>query len=374
MKVLCLDKPGIGIAMNTLPNDILALGYDEWFQMKMTCDIPEQHDIARVISVHKDSCLISKGGPNVYAELSGKLLYSAETSLELPATGDWVEAAFYDENTHAIIYQVFPRKTELKRKTAGKNVEFQLIAANIDFALIIQSLNEDFNLNRLERYLVMVNEAGIKPIILLSKSDLLTESEKTERITQIQNIVPKLNIIAFSNNSGFHVDTIHEQMQSGKTYCLLGSSGVGKTSLLNSLCAKSNFQTAPIREADGKGRHTTTSRELIRLESGALVIDTPGMRELGNIAVQKGIDSTFSDIVELMDLCKYHNCTHTNEAGCAVLEAINKGSLSEHHYQNYLRMIKESDYNAMSYVEKRKKDKALGKFYKSVTNAKNKYK
>jgi len=352
--------------MNNLTNSIKALGYDSWFQTKINQEQSAQHEIARVISVHKDSYLISKGGINVFAELTGKLLYSSDSPMDFPTTGDWVYADFYDQDSHAIIHDILPRKTLIKRKTSGKNVDFQLLAANIDFAFIVQSLNHNFNLRRIERYLVMVNESNIQPIILLSKSDLISEPKSKEKVATIKKIIPDIQIIPFSNENGFNLDVIKMLLESAKTYCLLGSSGVGKTTLLNTIVGNAMYDTKPVREKDDKGRHTTTHRQLVQLNSGALLIDTPGMRELGNISVDTGIDETFSEIVQLSQQCKFNNCTHVNEKGCAILAAIKAGSLSEKRYNNYLSIKKEADFNEMSYYQKRQKDKQFGKLIKSV--------
>jgi ribosome biogenesis GTPase len=254
----------------------------------------------------------------------------------------------------------------LKRKTPGKKVDYQLIAANIDVAFIVQSLNDNFNLRRLERYLVMVNESKIKPIVLLSKSDLLSGDDIAKRINEIKKIMPSLEIVTFSNENESGLDSVKAIMQPCHTYCLLGSSGVGKTTLINNLIGKSIYKTKKVSKKESKGRHATTHRQLIKLDSGAMVIDTPGMRELGNFSVETGLDETFSEIISLARKCRFSDCSHVEEKGCAVLEAVEKGLLSADRYQNYIKMNKESNYNEMSYLEKRKKDKQFGKFIKAV--------
>ena len=352
-------------------NKLKSLGYDDWFQTNT--DLGKMAEIARVISVHKDSYVISKGYDDVFAELSGKLIYATDSSIDLPTIGDWVYADFYDDDSHAIIHGFISRKTLLKRKTSGKNIEFQLIAANIDVAFILQSLDDNFNLRRLERYLVMVNENNILPFVLLSKCDLISEEEVEEKISSIVKIIPDIKIIPFSNENGKNIDKIKNIFVYGQTYCLLGSSGVGKTTLLNRVIGDGRlFGTKPVREKDNKGKHTTTHRQLIQLNNGAMLIDTPGMRELGNMSVNTGIDETFSEVIELLNQCKFSNCTHVNETGCAVLKAIENGLLSEKRYQNFLSMKKESNYNEMSYLEKKQKDKKFGKLIKSVMKHKKK--
>lgn len=352
-------------------NDLESIGFNDWLRSQVDTEKTAIHELARVVSVHRDSYTITKGQGDVFAELAGNLYYTADSPSDLPTTGDWVYASFYDDESHAIIHGVLPRKTVLQRKTSGKLVDIQLIAANIDVAFIMQSLDSNLNLRRLERYLVMINESGITPVILLSKCDLMEETEVENIKKQIAAIAPQTTILAFSNLSGDNIDAITSTFVRGHTYCLLGSSGVGKTTLLNSILGSDQFATRAVNEKHSKGRHTTTSRELIQLENGALIIDTPGMRELGNISVDAGLDETFSDVLELTRQCKFSNCSHSNEKGCAILAAIESGELAENRFRNYLKMINESAFNDMSYYEKRQKDKDFGKMIKATLKNKN---
>jgi ribosome biogenesis GTPase len=341
-----------------------SLGYSPWFRDRVDAKKIGVHEVARVISVHKDSYAITKGTGEVFAELSGHLYHTADSGSDLPTTGDWVYADFYDDDAHAIIHGVVSRKTLLKRKTSGKLVDFQLLAANIDIAFIVQSVDYNLNLRRLERYLVMVREGGITPVVLLSKCDLISQHEVDEIKDSVLCVAPQATVIAFSNLSGDNIDVIKNSLSFGHTYCLLGSSGVGKTSLLNSILGGEYHETQSVSKKKNKGRHTTTSRELIQLDNGAMLLDTPGMRELGNMSVDTGIDETFSDILELSQNCKFNNCSHIKEKDCAILEAIREGYLSDERFNSYIKMKNESAFNEMSYSEKRRKDKDFGKLIK----------
>lgn len=351
-----------------------SIGYDDWFLDQVDVEKLAGHKVARVTAVHKDSYVVTDGSIEAFAECSGNLLYTVDSAADMPTTGDWVYADFYDDDSHAIIHGVITRKTILKRKRAGKQVEFQLIAANIDVAFIVQSVDYNLNLRRLERYLVMVNENKITPVILLSKCDLISQDQIEKIQEDISSISPETNIVTFSNVSGDNIDTIMSSLLPAQTYCLLGSSGVGKTTLLNSILGTEQFETRSVSKKDSKGKHTTTRRELTLLENGALLIDTPGMRELGNISVDEGIDETFSEISKLAQQCRFANCSHIKEKGCAVLAAIKSGDLEKLRYKNYLKMKKESAFNEMSYSEKKKKDKDFGKLIKStLKNKKRRY-
>jgi len=346
------------------------LKYSDWVSDKLDSSMASAHEIAQVVSVARERYLLRKGQIEVPAELSGNLLYSAESAIDLPTVGDWVFADFFDDNEQAIIYAVAPRRTLLKRKTAGKRVEFQLLAANIDTAFIVQSADANFNLRRLERYLVMVNEAGINPVILLSKCDLVGVSEIDEFKSSMHSVAPGIPVMACSSETQAGIEAIRNMLAEGYCYCLLGSSGVGKTSLLNCLLGEQKFATRSVSDRHGKGRHTTTRRELIVLENAAMIIDTPGMRELGNISVDAGIDSTFADITELAQACRFADCSHSNEKGCAILAAVAEGSLALARLQNYRKIRKESAFNEMSYADKRKKDKDFGKMVNAAVKNK----
>ena len=212
----------------------------------------------------------------------------------------------------------------------------------------------------------MVKDSKIEPIVLLSKSDLLDTKDIENRVAEIHTIMPFLHVQPFSNENESGLKNVSNLLAPWKTYCLLGSSGVGKTTLLNNLIGNAVFTTKTVRKKDSKGRHATTYRQLIKLDCGAMLIDTPGMRELGNFSVETGIDETFAEIKDLSNQCQFNDCTHVNEKGCAVLKAVEIGQVPEKRYQNYIKMNKESIYYEMSYLDKRQKDKKFGKLCKTV--------
>lgn len=341
------------------------LGFDEWFQKESQPILQDGFSIARIIEVNKNNYKISNGSDEIYAELTGKYVFNATNSTDYPTIGDWVVVQCFDDNSLAIVHHILPRKSLLKRKDPGKEIAFQLIAANIDFAFIIQSADSNFNLNRLERYLVMIHESNIQPVIVLSKTDLVSADELSDIKKSIKRLYDKYLFLPISNITDDGIKALRKELKPRKTYCLLGSSGVGKTTLLNKLLGEHRFEVNEVREKDSRGKHTTTRRQLTQLETGSIFIDTPGMRELGNFAVDSGLVETFDDIISIISQCRFKDCTHTHEKGCAVIEAVEKGIIDEDRYNNFLKIQKESAYYDMSYLEKRKKDKIFGKMVKN---------
>ncbi|HLP97262.1 MAG TPA: ribosome small subunit-dependent GTPase A [Sideroxyarcus sp.] len=321
--------------------------------------------LARVTAVDRGRYVVRSEHGEVPAELTGKFLHAAVSSVDMPCVGDWVCVEYHDAASHASIHDVAPRRSFLRRKSPGKNIDYQMIAANIDVAFIVQSCHFDFNVRRLERYLVMVNEGQIEPVLLLTKTDLVGEAELQRMIGDIRAAGITARIIALSNVTGEGVAQVKQLMLPGQTYCLLGSSGVGKTTLINQLLGHAELQTGIVSHT-GEGRHTTTRRHLVALDNGALLIDMPGMRELGVMSAGEGLDGSFTDIAALATQCRFADCSHNNEPGCAIRKAIASGELDAEHYQSYLKLKAESEFNEMSYADKRKKDKAFGKMVKSV--------
>ena len=340
------------------------LGYDQWFAEQAADMLGPDQSVARVMAVDRGSYVVRGERGEIQAELSGRLRYEVDASPDLPCVGDWVCVNQASPDL-AIVQAVLPRKTVLRRKTPGRTVDFQMIAANIDTAFIVQSCHYDFNLRRLDRYLAVINEGGIEPVVVLSKIDLVTEAELEEMVGSIREAGIEAPLVVLSNETGEGLDELRGLLKPGKTYCLLGSSGVGKSTIANRLLGSDALETRAV-SGTGEGVHTTARRQLLVLDDGAMLIDTPGMRELGLLGSSDGVKESFGEISELGSACRFSDCTHTQEPGCAVLAAVEAGELSEERHQSYLKLRKETEFYDLTYVEKRKKDRAIGRFYKTA--------
>jgi ribosome biogenesis GTPase / thiamine phosphate phosphatase len=317
---------------------------------------------ARVIAVDRDLYTVRPtGGEDIQARLAGRFRHEAEDATQLPCVGDSVAVEISGEM--GLIHDVLPRDTVLRRKRPGKDVDFQLIAANIDVAFIVQGCHFDFNVRRLDRYLVVCRDGGIRPVIVLSKSDLVREDDLAGMIQQIRDAGIDADILSISNVTGVGLDRLTEMLEPGLTYCLLGSSGVGKTTLINRLLG-TDYETQAC-SATGQGIHTTTRRQLIEMENGAYLVDTPGMRELGILDADDGILESFTKIADLATQCRFSDCTHTHEPGCAV-----RGSVDEDELASYHKLVRENERNAQTYHERRQADRQFGKHCKAVMKQK----
>lgn len=349
--------------MNTVK--LKDLGYTNTLNEYKTQGQFSSFDIGRVILEHKDRYIVKNEKAEYEAELIGNLRFTAHSRRDLPAVGDWVAISEYDENK-ALIHGVYPRHSLIERQAVSKSGEAQIIAANIDYGLIVQAVNRDFSINRLERYLTICYASKVQPIVILSKIDLLDDHELETILAEVNERIKDVQIIPISNTSKIGLAKIGEQIESGKTYCLLGSSGVGKSSLLNHLIGGSVMKTGEISKAIDRGKHITTHRELVVLTNGGVLIDNPGMREVGITDAVGGIEMTFDEITELANDCKFNDCSHVVEKGCAILEALDAGDIDQESYDNFRKMEKERSFFESSSAEKRKKDKDFGKMVKRV--------
>ncbi len=341
------------------------LGYNENLEQYRKDNNLESFNIGRVISEHKDRYVVKTDTTEFDSELIGNLRFTAENRYDLPAVGDWVAISEYDENK-ALIHSIYPRHSIIERQAVGKSGQIQIIATNIDYGLIVQSVNRDFNINRLERYLTICNASKVKPIIILSKIDLIDELALNELLIKIKERIKDVPLIAISNQSHIGLDKLTSIFKNGKTYCLLGSSGVGKSTLLNKITGKEFMNTSAISQSIDRGKHVTSHRELIVLENGGILIDNPGMREVGITDSNAGLEITFDDIVKLSYDCKFNDCTHINEKGCAILEAVDNGSIDSDSYSNFQKMERERAHFESNVEEKKKKDKNFGKMIREV--------
>jgi len=339
------------------------LGYNDNLEHFRTSNNLLNFDVGRVISEHKERYIVKTTDNEYEAEVIGNLRFSAKNRSDFPAVGDWVSISQYDADK-VIIYNVLQRKNIIERQAIAKFGEKQIIATNIDYAFIVQAIDRDFNINRVERYLTICNTSDVLPIIVINKIDLINNDDLQTIKDNISKRIKQVPIVFISNETKNGYDDLMKLIEKSKTYCLLGSSGVGKSTLLNNLIGQNVMQTNSISESTKKGKHVTSHRQLFVLETGGLIIDNPGMREVGIGDDEKGLEITFNKISELSVNCKYKDCKHINITGCAVIEAVEQGIIEKNSYENYLKLEREKQHFEMDIVEKRKKDKQFGKMMK----------
>ncbi len=308
--------------------------------LKLSCQWLHVEKLGRISEVSKNCYKIKFWEQEIPAKLKGN--FYEKKADQLPVVGDYV-TFMYNSQGDSMILSVCERKSFLQRPDQAKTGVMQYMAANVDYLFIVTSLNEDYNYNRIARYVSIAIQGGTIPVVILTKSDLCTNAGRY--IREVEQISDKVRVHAISALYGIGLDELNEYMTPGTTICMMGSSGAGKSTLTNSLIGEETMKTSEIREDDDKGRHTTTYRKLIELPTGVTIIDTPGMREVGMANVQEGIDETFSDIVELECRCKFSNCRHDTEPGCAVKAAIASGELSAERYELYKNLGRENTKN-----------------------------
>lgn len=328
---------------------------------------------ARIIATHKERYEIVCDNGTGFAKIKRGCYYDNPNSI-YPTIGDFVLVEWNDTGD-SMITETLKRESSFSRVAASSDKKHelhkqheQLVAANFDYVFIMQSLNYDFSTHRIERYLTLSWESGAIPVIILTKKDLVEDAD--EYIRQVENIAIGVDVYAISCKTEEGIKDINKYFKKGNTLVFLGSSGVGKSTLVNKLYGTKIMKTSEIREDDSKGRHTTTSRNLILLPNGAMIIDTPGMRELGMWEISTGLDKSFADVEQYLGKCKFSDCTHTNEPGCKILEAIENGELSQERFNSYLKLKNESRYNldSDSYLkEKKERFKEIAKQNKNIT-------
>lgn len=340
------------------------LGYDEFFESNRKKLKLDEFSIARVIAQYKGSYKIKNSDGEYLAKVTGKKIFDSSSRADYPAVGDWVLIKEQDKEW-AVIVDILPRKTVIKRKYNNKN-DTQIIATNIDVAFIVESIGRDYNLNRFERYFAIANDSGVKSTIIINKIDLISEEDLNLKFVQIKNRFKDADILLTSTVSNVGLKELESYIKKGKTYCFLGSSGVGKSSLINKLLREAAAETGDIGLGNARGRHVTTVREMYFLKNGGIVVDNPGMREVGMTDTENGIDNVFDEINILAENCKYTDCTHISEPGCKVLEAVGSSVLDENKYSNYINLKKEALYYEMTELEKKEKNYKFGKFVKKA--------
>ena len=352
-----------------MEESLASLGFLPCFQSAMEEQGWAHLEPGRVVEAHLEKYLVRSAQGLHKAEISGKLRFSLDERADFPTVGDWVAIAIFDDGT-AVVHQLLPRKTALCRRAAAHQSTRQVIGANIDVALIVQAVERDFNLNRLERYLAAAHGGGIEPVVVLSKCDLMAPEEVEAQTAKIELRHPGQRVLCTSSMEAGGLEALRTFLEDGKTYCVLGSSGVGKSTLINGLLGEDILSTQELSDWNQRGKHTTTHRALFLVPSGGILIDTPGMRELGVADGDGGLERTFADIIALAEKCRFSDCSHGDEPGCAVVAALESGELDPEKLENYEKIRRETAHYEASAAEKRKKDRNFGKLVKRIKKEK----
>jgi ribosome biogenesis GTPase len=343
------------------------LGWNEDWQRKFEPYTAEGLAPARIIAEHKELYRVATDIAELSAEVSGKLRFEAVKRSDFPAVGDFVALRLPDGDGSALIHAILPRWTAFIRKAAGESGDDQVVAANVDAVFIMTAMDHDFNMRRLERYLTLVWDGGARPVVLLNKADLCEDPDAL--LDEISNVAFGVPVHIISALTGEGLAELEQYLRPGLTVSFVGSSGVGKSTLLNHLLGRQAQATQEVRAEDSRGRHTTTHRELFVRPEGGIIIDTPGMRELQLLNAQEGIEKTFSEIDALAAQCRFHDCQHGNEPGCAVREAVKRGELDPERLASFNKLTKELRYTETRYdknaaLERKRTDKIANKAMK----------
>lgn len=348
-------------------------GFNAFFEEAFQAYESTSYHAGRVALEHKHLYRVWTEDGEILADISGKMRFGAAGREDYPAVGDWVVLNVRKEEEKGTIHAVLPRKSKFSRKVAGKVVDEQIIATNVNTVFLVAALNQDFNLRRLERYLVLAWESGAVPVILLSKADLCADLAQKQK--DVESIAFGVPVITISAHTGKGMEQLDPFLTEGHTLALLGSSGVGKSTIVNYLMGTEVLKTQEIREDDARGRHTTTHREMFLLPCGAILIDTPGMREIQLWDADEGMSGTFDDIEELAIRCQFQDCGHDTEPGCAIKEALNEGTLAPERYASYRKLQRELAYLAkkgdrLAMQANKEKWKSISKHHKNLKNSK----
>jgi ribosome biogenesis GTPase len=352
-------------------HDLKSLGWSEFFERQFEPYRKQGHFAGRVALEQRGAYRLYTEYGELSARVRGKLRFDSESAADFPAVGDWVSVSRRERDGLAQIHAVLPRRSKFSRKAAGSSSEEQVVAANVDTVFLVQGLDHDFNLRRLERYLVAAFESNASPVVILSKADLCEDAEN--KTTEAESVAPGTPVHAISSVSGQGLDQVDQYIRPGVTVAFLGSSGAGKSTMINRIVGEVIQKTAEVREHDSRGRHTTTHRELIVLKTGGLLIDTPGMRELQLWDASGSLGEAFSDVQSIAAACYFSDCSHQNEPGCAVREALEDGSLDRGRYDSYAKMEKELEYldsrmDERLNLKRKSREKKIHRAYRMIKN------